>query len=262
MKIIGIDFGSTITKVVYTDKNAIKAREIFYEKNVENVIISFLKNKNLRLESIDQFVLTGIGSLRIKNDLFGIKTMIVNEIDAIGNSVDDDNCLIISIGTGTAFVMKKNKTIKHIGGSGLGGRTLTTLAKLISNENNIETIKKSLETGELNKVDLKIKDVCTEEFSNLNMDTTVSNFGKIENATESDLTFGIFNMIIESIGVMGAMAIKNTLIKNIYVIGTMTKLPRISYILDNVSKLHENVNFIVPNNAQFGVVEGAIRTLK
>ena len=111
----------------------------------------------------------------------------------------------------------------------------------------------------MNSVYLRLKDITQEKLSNLSMDTTVSNFGKIEpNANESDMIKGILNMIMESIAVMCAMALKNTKIKEVVVIGTITTLPLIKDILKRVSALHD-VSFEIPENSQFLTAVGAVR---
>ena len=258
MNIIGIDLGSTMTKVVQIKNNNLTNKEIYSEKNVEKVIEKFINDNNIDLTEIEEFVITGVGASKIKKNIYNKPTKIVNEFEAIANCVDK-NCLITSIGTGTAFILKNGEDAVHLGGSGLGGGTLINLAKKLTNIDNFNNIKELILKGNLNSVDLRLKDITKEKLSNLSMDTTVSNFGKIEpNANKADILKGILNIIIESIAVMCEMALKNTKIKEVVVIGTITTLPLIKDILKRVSLLHD-VSFEIPENSQFLTAIGAVR---
>lgn len=258
MSIIGIDFGSTMTKIVQIKNNNLINKGIYSEKNEKKVIEKFINDNNINIEEIEEFVITGVRAVKIKGNIYNKPTKIVGEFEAIANCVDK-NCLIASIGTGTAFILKNRKKVIHLGGSGLGGGTLINLAKKLANIDDFNNIKKLILNGNLNSVDLRLKDITQEKLSNLSIDTTVSNFGKIEpTANESDMLKGIVNMIIESIAVMCAMALKNTKIKEVVVIGTITTLPLIKDILKRVSTLHD-VSFEIPENSQFLTAIGAVR---
>ena len=259
MSIIGVDLGSTMTKVVQIKNNNLTNKGIYSEKNVEKVIEKFINDNNVDLTEIEEFVITGVGASKIKKNIYNKPTKIVNEFEAIANCVDK-NCLIASIGTGTAFILKNGENAVHLGGSGLGGGTLINLAKELANIDDFNNIKELILKGNLNSVDLRLKDITQEKLSNLNMDTTVSNFGKIESdANKADIVKGILNMIIESIAVMCAMALKNTKTKEVVVIGTITTLPLIKDILKRVSDLH-NVRFEIPKNPEFLTAIGATKT--
>ncbi len=261
MSIIGIDLGSTMTKIVQIKNNNLINKGIYSEKNEEEVIEKFINDNNINLEEIEEFVITGVRAAKITGNIYNKPTKIVGEFEAIANCVDK-NCLIASIGTGTAFILKNEENAMHLGGTGLGGGTFINLIKRLTNINNFDDIKELLLKGNLNNVDLRLKDITQAKLSNLDMDTTVSNLGKIESdANEADVVKGILNMIIESIAVMCAMALKNTKTKEVVLIGTITTLPLIEDILKRVSILHD-VSFEIPRNSQFLTAIGAAKNVQ
>lgn len=94
------------------------------------------------------------------------------------------------------------------------------------------------------------------------LDLTLSNFGKMqEDAKSCDIVLGIVNMVFEIIGMMAVFALKNSKIKDIVLIGNIVAIPKVKDILEKIEKL-QKVNFIIPQNAQFGVVLGAISEAK
>ncbi|MCP4627915.1 MAG: hypothetical protein GY850_31020 [bacterium] len=60
---------------------------------------------------------------------------VIAEIDAIGFGgaalANSDNCVVVSMGTGTAIVHFSNNSAKHVGGSGVGGGTIKGFGSLI-----------------------------------------------------------------------------------------------------------------------------------
>lgn len=174
----------------------------------------------------------------------------------------DEDFIIASAGTGTAFIKNENGNITHMGGTGIGGGTLINLCKKIIPDITFEKINKSIQKGSLEKIDLKIKDVTTNNIETLPKDTTAVNFGKLDNkATNDDVIIGIVNMIFETIGVMSALIAKGEKIKKIIVIGQIAKMPYAKEVLTKIEKLH-NVEFIIPENAEYMTALGAIASAK
>ena len=67
-------------------------------------------------------------------------------------------------------------------------------------------------------------------------------------------------MIFEVIGMMAAFAIINDTIKDVVLIGNITVIPTVKKILRKIEKT-QKIKFIIPENAQYGVVIGAIKTV-
>ena len=265
MNIIGIDIGTSTTKIIEVDSyDNIINKDIVETKAIEKKLDEFINKNKINKENIEKIILTGVGTSKI-NEIEKFKTYKVDEFVSIGTGgtflTKKKNAIVASIGTGTAFVKVEDEKITHEGGSGLGGGTLQNLCKLLADTSDIEKIEKMSSKGNLEKVDLKIKDIIDEEIKTLSKETTSSNFGKLSNPNKSDLTLGVLNLIFETIGVMSALMAKNTGTTDIILIGTVTKISKIKDVMDKIEKLH-NVKFIIPENSEFGTIIGAIQYYK
>ena len=98
MNIIGIDVGSTFTKLVEVDEKInIKNSMMVADLEVQNALDLFIKNYNINLNNIDRIVLTGIGRDKPLKNTYRKKIELVNEFDGIG--------------TGGLFLTNKSKAI-------------------------------------------------------------------------------------------------------------------------------------------------------
>lgn len=263
MSIIGIDIGSSTTKIIEYKNGIIINKQISTNTNSEEVLDNFIENNNIK--NIEEIVLTGIGLDKIEVNKYGVPVKKVDEFKAIGvgglNLSNRKEAIIVSIGTGTAFIRADGKDIKHLGGTGVGAGTLSNLCDRFVNTKSFEEILELSQKGDLSKIDLRISDRTDEEIETLPPDLTLANFGNLkEDASNADITLGILNMIFEVIGVMAAFISKNDTIKEIVLIGNIVTVPAVKDILRKIEKLH-NIKFIIPENAQYGVAIGAIQSL-
>jgi len=264
MNYIGIDIGTSNIKLVEVDEKLnIKNKLILEKMGPLKALQKFINKNNINLENIEKILVTGVGMNSLENKFNDTEIVKVPEFIAIANSGKlanlDEDFLVASIGTGTAFVKYKNEEIVHIGGTGVGGGTLINLCRKIVPYISFEEINKVIEQGNLDNVDLMIKDITKEEIKTLPMDTTASNFGKLNtNATNEDIIKGFANMIFESVGVMAAFGAKSSNIKIIVAIGQLAKLPYAREVLDKIEKIHD-IKFIIPENPEYLVAVGAIK---
>lgn len=265
MNIIGIDAGSSAIKlVVANEKLQLMKKDTFEKMPIKTALTKFITQKNIKLEEIAKIVLTGVGTDEIQENLYNIPTVKIDEFVSIGQGglhlSSKKEGLIVSIGTGTAFVEANGTESTHIGGTGVGGGTLLKLCDKMCNLQTIQEINEAIELGSLKNVNLSINDVCTREIKTLPKDTTSANFGKLNsNATRNDLAKGIANMVFETIGMMAVFATHNKANKNIIVIGNVACMPYIKIVLSNIEKIHKQVNFIIPKNAEYACIIGAIK---
>lgn len=267
MKIIlGIDIGGSTTKIVaFEEKNRVldtlQVRAGDQITSLYGAIGHILYKCSLTLSQVTAFVLTGVGATMVKGDIYGIPTYRVKEFEAIGKGALEltglKETLVVSVGTGTAFVMASEKECRHIGGSGVGGGTLTGLSSRLLGESHIDAIVAMAEKGSLRQVDLAICDISDEEIPSLPPHVTAANFGKVEStATKEDFALGLINMLFETVGTLSAFACKNTDIKEIVVTGTVATLPQAQKYLDGVGMLH-GIKFTIPEKAAFATAIGA-----
>lgn len=268
MNIIGIDSGSSTVKLIEVDfKGKILHKLILNKMPIKKAIEIFINRERILKCDVDKIVLTGVGKDEIDEDIYGIPTVKVDEFIAIGTGglylSKKKSGLVVSIGTGTAFVEAKNKNFKHIGGTGVGGGTLFNLCKKIGNTDSFKEINEGIAKGSLKEIDLTIQDVATKEIETLPKDTTSANFGKLnENANENDIMLGTANMIFETIGMMAVFATRNQKNRNIIVLGNVATMPYINKVLNKIENLHKGTKFLIPKHAEFGTVIGAIESIK
>lgn len=262
--ILGVDVGGSTTKIVAFKKEVIGMLQVRAGDQLTSLygaIGNLLHQYNLKLEDIKKIVLTGVGASLIHEDIYGIPTCKVNEFAAIGKGglllAEETDALVVSMGTGTAFVYAKGDEIEHIGGSGVGGGTLIGLSQELLGETDYEAILAYAATGDLSHVDLSVQDISTADISTLPKNVTASNFGRIKStATKGDLALGLINMIFQTAGVMAAFTAKARGFKKVIVTGSLTTIPFGKEVFDGVSALH-GIPFIVPENATFATALGA-----
>lgn len=265
MNILGIDSGSTAVKLIEIDLgNKIIHKLILKKMPILAALEIFINKEKVKMENISQIVLTGVGADEIQENIKGVPTKKVDEFIAIGTGglalANKRSGIVVSIGTGTAFVEAKNKTFKHLGGTGVGGGALVNLCKKFGNIDTFEDINKAILKGNLKHVDLTIQDVATKEISGLPKDTTSANFGKLDSrAKMEDLIIGFANMIFETIGVMAVFVAQSRKTKNIIITGNVATMPYIKTVLNKIEKLHKGVKFIIPKNAEYATVIGAVK---
>ncbi|MBE6421045.1 MAG: type II pantothenate kinase [Elusimicrobium sp.] len=264
--VIGIDVGGSTTKIVgYTSEgklvSMLKVEAADPLTSAYGALGKFVNEKSLSLSDVKQIILTGVGSSLFQKEVYGIPTSAIDEFKAIGLGglalSGKKEGLIVSMGTGTAFVRAGQNGIKHIGGSGVGGGTVLGLCGKLCGASSFKTVVELAETGSLKKVDLNIEDISKGVIATLPPDTTASNFGKMEDGSScEDLTLGILNMVFQTIGMMAVFACRNDEVKDVILTGTLTQVPFAAQVFEALHKMH-GVNFIIPQNAIYATATGA-----
>ncbi|HOS18735.1 MAG TPA: pantothenate kinase, partial [Clostridia bacterium] len=206
--ILGIDIGGSTTKVagfLHTGERISMLQVVASDRltSLYGAIGNFLSSNRVPLTEVSRFVLTGVGASLADGEIYGVRTEHVNEFHAIGagglHLSGKNEALVVSLGTGTAFVRAGREGFAHIGGSGVGGGTLAGLAWHLLHENDYDALSAIAERGELNNVDLSISDICTDAISRLPAHATASNFGKIKSsAVNADIALGLINMVFQT----------------------------------------------------------------
>jgi len=263
MYIIGIDIGGSTTKICgfkISDKTLMKPFFIKASDQISSLYGAFGKftvENNINLSEIQKIQITGVGSAFISKDIHGIPTETVEESEAIGRGglylSNLEEAIVVSMGTGTSIVMAgKDKNIR-LGGTGVGGGTLTGLSKMLLNVGSTDNIIALAENGDLKNIDLKLGDITKKNIIPGMPDyLTASNFGKISDlATKSDIALGILNMIYEIIGMMSIFAARQFDLKDIVLIGNLTSVPQSIEIFNNLNNMF-GVNFQIP---EYGIIQ-------
>ena len=266
--IIGIDVGGSTTKIVGFDEQHNLIEPMFIHANDQITSIygafgKFTDKYGISLSEIQRIMVTGVGSTYLQNGIYGLKCHHVPEFNCVGLGglylSKLERALIASLGTGTACVYaEKGKPVDYMGGTGVGGGTLMGLSKILLGMDNVRHICDLAESGNPNRVDLRIKDITRKDarFS-LPPEMTVSNFGKISDLAEkNDIALGIINMVFETVGEIAVFAARNHGIKDIVLTGNLTTVPQAEKIFANIGAML-NANFIIPKHSQYGTVIGA-----
>lgn len=254
--IIGIDFGSSMTKFVISEKGTIthKSRIAHGEDYIAHL-------KGLHPENADKIIICGGGASFINEDILGIPTEHVEEFDALargGHFLSGlDECLVAGLGTGTSFLYVNQEKAVHLGGSGIGGALLTTLAKNCCGYTDIEAFLALAAEGELSRADLQIRDISMTDIDNLYADATAANMAKLNaDSRPCDYATGICNLVFQNIGVMAFLADGAYHTGHAVILGTLANCEVARRYFGMVTDLF-HIEFILPEDASFGCAIGA-----
>lgn len=263
--IIGIDVGGSTTKIVGM-QNGIMISPLMVKASDPKASIfgafgRFLDDNALKLGDVEQVMVTGVGSAAIDENIYGIPTARVDEFRAIGRGglflSGLEHAIIVSMGTGTALVAANGNRADHICGTGIGGGTLLGLSNRMLNIRDFNSLIATAKGGQLDRVDLFVNDLTTEQIPTLPAGTTASNFGRISDlAAPSDIAMGIINLVFQSIGVTAVLAARLERTEQIVLIGTLTEVACARSIFDTMELLY-GVKFIIPRHAEFATSAGA-----
>ncbi len=263
--VVGIDIGGSTTKIVGLSKNEIISPMLVKANDpvasIYGAFGKFLSGNQLRLGDIKQIMVTGVGSSHITQPLYGIPTGKVDEFHAIGKGglflTDLNRAIVVSMGTGTAFIIADSNGERHIGGTGIGGGTLLGLSNKMLNIRHFEDLIEMAQEGSLANVDLNISDITRDTLETLPPEITASNFGKISDlATKADMALGIINLVFQTIGMFAVFASRIHQTNDVVLTGNLANVPQSRSIFDILSALHK-VNYHVPNHAEFATAVGA-----
>lgn len=269
--IIGIDVGGSTTKIVgFTADKPHKKQilsPIFVKASdpvasVYGAFGKFTSSNGIALSDVKKVMITGVGSAFAEDPLYGIETRHLSEFECVGRGglyvSGYENAIIVSMGTGTAIVhAKRGGIIEYMGGTGVGGGTIVGLAKQILGISDIDHLINLAETGDIEKIDLRIGDITKKDLGGLPSYMTASNFGKLDDmASKNDLALGIVNMVFESIGMLAVFAARSKKTRDVVLTGNLSKMPQAVPIFEILSQMFD-MNFVIPKNSEFATVIGA-----
>lgn len=262
---IGIDIGGSTTKIVGIQKGRI-IKPLTVEANdaiasASGAMGKFLNVNKLSLDDVSSVKVTGVGASYLDDNLLGLKIEKTDEFKAVGYGglflSGLKKAIIVSMGTGTAFVKAHGRCIKHLGGTGVGGGTIAGLSKLMTSLSNFDNIVESASKGNLQHVDLSIGDISYVEIGNLPGNITASNFGKMgDEASKNDISKGILNMVFQVVGMMAIFAARMENDSDIVLSGKLVNIPQAEKTFRELAKLY-NVHFHAPKHAAYCTAIGA-----
>jgi type II pantothenate kinase len=270
--IIGIDIGGSSTQGVLVRNGKTSGFVSIHASDptasAAGCLGKILSNNRTQMSGIKAVAATGGGAGSLGKGLLGIPVRKVDEIKAIGlggmTLARKKKCFVVSIGTGTAMVAVNDggRSIKHVGGTGIGGGTLKGLYRLLLNKDDINNLEDLALKGDLRNIDLTVKDIVGRGIGKLSPKATAANFGKLsDHATPHDIALGLINMVGEIVGTLATFAaINNGLEKDIVFIGKVTKNKTLMKRIQETAKTFGG-RVVVPPRAEFATAIGAAKAL-
>lgn len=262
---VGLDIGGSTTKIVGMQDGKIISSAVV--KAADPVTSAFgavgklINDNSISVNDIEQINITGVGSGFPQAPILGIKTVIVEEFKATGLGglylSGLDHAVVVSMGTGTAYLEATKDNVRHIIGSGVGGGTLVGLGLAIAGTSDAVKLSDMATSGDILKCDLTIGDITKNGVTGLPMNVTASNFGKAaDDLSREDKMAGVFNLVYQAIGTVAIMASRQCSLKDIVFTGQLTDLKECEQYLLPFEDLY-GVNMIIPENAVYATALGS-----
>ncbi len=268
--VIGIDIGGSTTKIVgfrKTDTGRTLIEPQFVKAtdpltSTYGAFGRFTDQNGLALGDIDRVLMTGVGASHLSRPLYDLPCETVPEFKSVGLGglylSGLSEAIVVSMGTGTAIVhAKAGEESTYLGGTGVGGGTVLGLARQMLGIDSITHLEELAATGDLAHIDLRIGDITKKDFMpNMPEYMTASNFGKLSDvASRGDVALGILNMVFEMVGMLSLFAARAHSIRDIVMTGNLTAIAYSHHVFKVLSSMFD-VNFIIPENAQYATVIG------
>ena len=139
----------------------------------------------------------------------------------------------------------------------IGGGTMGGLCRKLVGMERFGQIRELARQGDLNKVDLTIKDISQNPAATLDPDLTAANFGNLaEDATPADLAAGVVNLVLQAVGIMTVLACQACNTDTVILTGAMTTMPQAVENFQNFQRLF-GYQYVIPENATFATAIGA-----
>ncbi len=265
--IVGIDIGGSTTKISgFVGSDLLKCIQVEASNPIASLFGAFgqfLTENELDLSDIAEIHLTGVGSSGVMKPIYGIPTFKVDEFVANGVGgryfAKAEKSVVVSMGTGTSYVMVEGDKLTHLGGIAIGGGTILGLSKLLLNTQDIESIQALSLHGNYKNIDLLIGDISKHPLPGLNLNVTASNFGKVEEmVSKEDIAAGIVHMVIENLCHTGTLIAHGMGVKEFILIGSLANFAECDFITKDCAELAgEGVYFVIPEYAGFATSIGA-----
>ena len=263
--IIGIDVGISTTKIVGLKAGRVSAPiRITAADPVTSLYGAFgkyLHDNDIQLQDVEHVMLTGVGAAYVQNDVYGVSTTKTDEFiaDGLGARYESglERAMVVSMDTGTSFVLCDGDNMRHIGGIGIGGGTLQGLSRIMLNTSDIKTVSALAMQGDIKHINLLIGDISAHPLPGLPMEATASIFARAQSdAPKEDIACGIISMVLQSIGSAAVLAAQGSDCRDMVLIGNLSLLPQCKEVFPALEKLYD-VRFHIPKYSQFCTAIGA-----
>lgn len=261
--IIGVDLGTSGTKLAARGPQRLSFQRrptVRGETLAARAVEQFLDWAEIPRNEVDRLVLTGVRTSFFTRPLLGLPTFTVPEFEAIGRGgmiAGVERVLVVSMGTGTALVMAGPEGCAHLGGSGVGGGTLSGLGLLLLGEGRPDRIGQMALRGRPEKVDLLMGDICKVDLPNLQRDMTAANFGHVApDAAPEDIALGLVTLVLQSAGLAASFTLRGKDVRDVALTGALTQLPQAREQFDFMEECF-HLRFHLSDTAAYATAYGA-----
>lgn len=261
--IIGVDLGTSGTKLAARGPQRLSFQRrptVRGETLAARAVEQFLDWAEIPRNEVDRLVLTGVRTSFFTRPLLGLPTFTVPEFEAIGRGgmiAGVERVLVVSMGTGTALVMAGPEGCAHLGGSGIGGGTLSGLGLLLLGEGRPDRIGQMALRGRPEKVDLLMGDICKVDLPNLQRDMTAANFGHVApDAAPEDIALGLVTLVLQSAGLAASFTLRGKDVRDVALTGALTQLPQAREQFDFMEECF-HLRFHISDTAAYATAYGA-----
>ena len=261
--IIGVDLGTSGTKLAARGPQRLSFQRrptVRGETLAARAVEQFLDWAEIPRNEVDRLVLTGVRTSFFTRPLLGLPTFTVPEFEAIGRGgviAGVERVLVVSMGTGTALVMAGPEGCAHLGGSGIGGGTLSGLGLLLLGEGRPDRTGQMALRGRPEKVDLLMGDICKVNLPNLQRDMTAANFGHVApDAAPEDIALGLVTLVLQSAGLAASFTLRGKDVRDVALTGALTQLPQAREQFDFMEECF-HLRFHLSDTAAYATAYGA-----
>ncbi|EAY00078.1 Fumble family protein [Trichomonas vaginalis G3] len=287
---LGVDLGGSFTKICFIGKDGNK-KLMYIPTKIEDIKNFFKSDESGKLqieqipEDIEKICITGGGSVKFREffETLNPKPVKVDELSTqafgalhllkdrsnvrvLGPDIQNFTpCIVISMGTGVSFsYLSQDNTVRHVGGSPLGGGSLMGLSNLLIQVNDFDELIRLASVGNASTLDLLVSDIYGQNYGNtLRADVTASSFAKasIENKTapKEDIAASLLQAICYSIS-RGASAVGRFENVNclVFVGGFLSMEGNIPESLYKAASLFDKIlSLVFPENHKYAGAIGA-----
>jgi type II pantothenate kinase len=273
---VALDLGLTNTKIAYEsdDRSVVETTTVPSRPfRGADTVRELLRVDQRHAAEFDEIVVTGGQSAQLPGEVNGVVLRHVNEVRAIGlgglrllreQGAQADAALVVSCGSGSAFVAARGVTVAHSTGSAFGGGTLSGLGRLLFGESDPRAIDALALEGDTSRVDLELLEATGGHIGTLSPDATAVNFGRIARlgATDApparaDVAAALVTLVAQAIGVIALNAARAESLPTIALVGYLPSLPSMAAQLQRCAGFFGQ-RFVIPHRGGYATVLGAL----
>ncbi|MDN4493796.1 type II pantothenate kinase [Ureibacillus aquaedulcis] len=249
--VIGIDAGGTLTKIAYTNEQN-EMDFVVFPSNDFSQVKAWIEDH----PHIEEIGLTGGRTKQLLDVLKTMKSIqYLVEFEATLKGVKYllgkyghklENAIITNIGTGTSIHHMDAESHVRVGGTGVGGGTLTGLSTIMTGISDFAQITANAAIGSREGIDLFVKDIFKGMEPPIEGHLTASNFGNVNILEKSkhetnDLLATIQGLVGEVITTLSIQFAQEKKCESIIYIGsTLTNNEHLKKVIENYTILKKH----------------------